>query len=86
MTTVRDKTETGEPDMSGDHEHRGRGRFRFYPYQADKADKAGKAGILEKTTHARERIASPHDTHAMPDMQVSCRGLRGEQLIFEFEL
>ncbi len=81
MTTVRAKTETGEPDMSGDHEHRG--RFRFYPYQADKA---GKAGILEKTTHARERIASPHDTHAKPDMQVSCRGLRGEQLFFEFEL
>lgn len=56
------------------------------PVSTYQAGKAGKAGILETTTHARARIASPHDTHAKPDMQVSCRGLRGEQLIFEFEL
>ena len=49
MTTVRVKTETRELDMSGNHEHRG--RCRFYPYQADKA---GKAGILKKTPRARE--------------------------------
>lgn len=55
MTTVRVKTETEELDMSGNHELRG--RFRFYPYQADKA---GKAGILKKHL-ARVKVASPHD-------------------------
>ena len=48
--------------------------------------KDGKDGYFENISFTRARIASPHDTHAMPDMQVSCRGLRGEQLIFEFEL
>ena len=61
MTTVRVKIETGELDMSGEHEHRG--RCRFYPNQADKA---GKAGIMEKTIHACVKPLCPHGTHDMP--------------------